>query len=145
MNDAISALVDERLVQRLNQQLGLTCIGPLRTLWDRRAVVQIEIVTPSKQLSWHVDGWEPQLTLQASPHPDPDYIFRYVASQIYAFMQEEGTELPHCFAYRRHPSSRESTRPFRFSALDPARLHGVDLYHVVDETYEWNPLAVLVE
>ncbi len=30
------------------------------------------------------------------------------------------------------------------SELDPGRLHGEDLYNVVDETFAWNPLALLL-
>jgi hypothetical protein len=66
-----------------------------------------------------------------------DYTWRYVASEIFAAVQ--GIPLqPTVRALRRHGSLSG-----RLDTLDPARLHGLDIYGVVDETFEWNPLGVL--
>jgi UDP-MurNAc hydroxylase len=142
MREWIREVVEVRLASELSRRLDGNEIGPLRTLHDRRTALQIEVVFPSGITSWHVAAWAPELTVAQGAHADPDYVFRYIASSEYDLCREGIPPLPRCFAFRR-AAHTAGTGPMRLSALDPARLHGRDVYFSVDETYDWNPLALL--
>ncbi|MEW5848715.1 MAG: MBL fold metallo-hydrolase [Myxococcota bacterium] len=139
MRDAITTLMEEHFPRAMRNTLTWRTTGPLRTLWDRRAALQVDVVFPSTTESWHVAQWSP-FTLERGAHPDADYTFQYVASQIHGYARGNWRQTPRVVARRRRGIAKGA---FRFSALDPARLHDVDQYLVVDETFEWNPLALL--
>jgi L-ascorbate metabolism protein UlaG (beta-lactamase superfamily) len=145
MAATLAHVMEEVLPTQLNAQLTPRLTGPLRTLWDRRASLQLEVVFPGSEQRWHVSSWSPRATLQAGAHSDPDYAFRYIASEIYGHLQgrfniqEQGS----LRARRRAPSAPNAGEAFRFSSLDPARLFGEDLYNVVDATFFWHPLHLL--
>jgi hypothetical protein len=102
-------------------------------------------VFPDGIRSWHVARWTPDLELVHSPHEDPDYRFRYVASELYDLMRGQSVALPRGQSFRRQTSDEETSGPFRFSALDPLRLQGLDPYFSVDDCASWNPLELLLD
>ena len=137
MRQIIEPLLQDTLQQALRAALGPGLVGPLRTLWNRRHTLQMEVYFPSGKEVWHVAAWTPQPTVVRGALKDADYTWRYLASDIHTLVQGQWVQ-PTVQAVRR----RESV-PGRLDTLDPARLHGVDVYHVVDETFEWNPLTLL--
>ena len=142
MREKIQALMSEGLTKQINSSLNPNLKGPLRTLWDRRAIFQIEFVFPQGEEIWHVKQWHPHFELLHHAHPDPDYRFRYIASEVTGYINGDLT-LEQCNnlrAYRRKGHSRKADGTFRLSSLDPGRLFGEDLYNVVDATFIWHPL-----
>ncbi|MBI5494331.1 MAG: MBL fold metallo-hydrolase [Deltaproteobacteria bacterium] len=140
MDDAVERVMAETVPAALAQLLDWRLKGPLRRLWDRRAIFQVDIVFPSGTRSWHVAAWNP-LRFPAGAHGAPDYTWSYRASEIYGLLRGEPVE-PTVMARRRRDGAAYHGR---LGVLDPARLHGVDLNLVVDETFDWNPLGALVE
>ena len=142
MHERINALMEQALIEQTNSVLNSALRGPLRTLWDRRAVFQLEFVFPEAEKVWHVKQWHPAFSLEEGSHPDPDYRFRYVASEIVGYMNQDLTreQCNQLHALRRKGHARNSDGTFRFSSLNPGRLFGEDLYHVVDATFTWHPL-----
>ncbi len=142
MHESIQALMFKGLTEQINSILDSNLKGPLRTLWDRRAILQLEFVFPQSEEIWHVNQWHPNFELLQEPHPDPDYRFRYIASEVAGYINGDLT-LEQCNnlrAYRRKGYSRKEDGAFRLSSLDPGRLFGEDLYNVVDATFTWHPL-----
>jgi L-ascorbate metabolism protein UlaG (beta-lactamase superfamily) len=120
--------------------------GPIRTIIDRRAVVEIRIALPSETRVMHVAGWFPDVKLVSGPHPDPDYTFAYVSSVLFRYVHRGIFEEPMCAARRRAvpPDTHDApARPYRLSTLDPARLNGRDLTMVVDDRWNWSILSLL--
>jgi hypothetical protein len=141
MRDALRAIVENDLPARMQAELDALTTSPLRRLCDRRAPVQVEIAFPDKITTWHVKKWVPTVGLKRGAHPDPDYTFGYVASEIFAYLRDEG-EMPNCYATRRKgPAPINGV--YRFSALEPARLNSQDPNLVVDDMFEWNLLGIL--
>jgi L-ascorbate metabolism protein UlaG (beta-lactamase superfamily) len=132
------------LEQRMRARLTDDRTGPLRTLWDRRAVLQIDVVLPSGARSWHLADWRAPALWRPGAHADPDYLFRYVASELVRMFDGRSSAPPTIHALRRATRPRRPGERFRFGTLDPARLHGDDLYWVVDEEFVWNPLLLLL-
>jgi L-ascorbate metabolism protein UlaG (beta-lactamase superfamily) len=140
--DTMRAVITPLLEKTLNTVLGGALVpgltGPLRTLWNRRAILQMEVFFPSGKKAWHIPAWSPKPTVVAGEHPEPDYTWRYLASDLHTLVQGQWVQ-PTVQAVR-----RKHRVEGRLDTLEPGRLHGVDIYHVVDETFEWNPLALLV-
>lgn len=130
----------------LKEHLTPTLRGPLRTLWDRRAILQIDIAFPSHTASWKLTRWYPQAKFEPGmvERPGgPDYRFAYRASDIADFWDGQldlGKADLRIYRRRRH----DPADTFRLCALDPGRLNGEDLYYVVDASLEWTPLSVLL-
>jgi hypothetical protein len=118
-------------------------LGPLRTLIDRRAAVQLDVALGDEVHSWHIARWLPAGELAGGAHPAPDYRFGYEAGKICHFLRTGDVDEPPCRAERRVGYDDEG--PFRLRALDPARLHGRDEYFIVDERLDWHLLLALGE
>ena len=143
MEQLLDELFTKGLKERLNTLLDPSLTGPLRTLWDRRATLQLSITFPENERSWHIHSWHPELNITQGAHPEPDYTFQYVASELVGYIKGHfnirGQGQMRAF---RHPKGKRThtSQEFRFSALDPGRLFGEDLYDVVDATFHWHPL-----
>jgi hypothetical protein len=135
----LDALVTRTWREAVSAALTPKLVGPLRHLWDRRAVVQIEVTFPSTKRCWHVGAWHPELQVVSGEHADPDYRFCYIASQVYALVRGEPITTPRAAAYRRPGPPA----PGRLTPLDPFRLHDTDEYLVVDDDPVWHPLRIL--
>jgi hypothetical protein len=120
------------------------CAGPLRRLFDRRAILQIEVATPQGPLTWHVARWHPDVGLVAGAHADPDYVYQFIGSELLAYATTTHGAPPRVRARRRRSASTLDGR-FALGALDPARLSGLDPVLSVDETYDWHPLELLAD
>jgi hypothetical protein len=147
LKDALTPIVEVDLPARMQAELDGLTTSPLRRLCDRRASVQVEVAFPDKVQAWHVKAWAPQVQLARGPHPDPDYVFGYVASEILAYLMDEGG-MPSCQARRNRKEPENGVAngaPFRFSTLEPARLNSQDPHLVVDDMFEWNLLGILDE
>jgi hypothetical protein len=141
IEEQLSAIIGVVLPRAMSAQMTPDASGPLRTAWNRRAHLQIEAVTPSRTLSWHIGSWQP-LTWIKGAEPKPDYVFRYVASDLVAYAEGKAKRIPTA-RYERHVHTPQPGEPYRLYAVDPARLNGVDLYYTVDEQYWWSPLQAL--
>ncbi len=135
-----TVMMEQEMAKAMQNAMTDTATGPFRTMWDRRAHMQIECVTPTQTLTWHLASWSPP-AWRAGPEPTPDYVFRYVASDLVAYFERKRTEMPRV-QYLRFDNPPRLGQPYRLMALDPARLHGVDIYWSVDEQYWWSPLLV---
>lgn len=137
----------EETVGRLNEAMRLalspTLRGPLRHLWDRRSSLMLEFVTPGETLYWTLARWAPAARWEAGRHPEPDYAFSFLGSEILEVLDGEDPQDKLCYCRRRIGPNRAS--PFRLGALDPARLFDVDLYLTIDEEYNWHPLNLLAD
>ena len=143
MEALLTPLLTTDLQAHLNALKTPALTGPLRTLWDRRASLQISVAFPGGERAWHLGAWHPEVRILDGPHPEPDYTFQYVASELVGYfkghfnIRKEGQMR----ALRRLPPDKSTSgEKFRFSSLDPGRLFGEDLYNVVDATFRWHPL-----
>lgn len=140
LRQGVAALMEQSLPEVLERLLTWDLVGPLRTLWDRRSVLQMDVVFPGDEVrSWQLAGWDRPLRVRRGGSRKADYTWRYIASQLlaYAAGRPYGRTVQ---AFR-----RDGGVPGRLDTLDPARLHDVDLYRVVDEDFAFNPLALLAE
>lgn len=127
----------KRAAELLEQGTG----GPLRTLMDRRATIDFEVVLPKRSRRFRLTGWVPAPTLQEVESDDvdgADYTFTYVASQVYGVAVDRPYQTPEVLARR-----ARSPRPGSLTPIDPARLAGVDGYSTTDENFGWSPLDIL--
>ncbi len=137
----LALIMERELPRAMMAQMTPSLSGALRTAWDRRAHLQIEAVTPSRTLTWHITSWSP-VQWTKGDEPKPDYVFRYVASDLVAYSERKAKRIP-IARYSRFQHAQSVGEPYRLQALDPARLNGVDLYFTVDEQYWWSPLQAL--
>jgi hypothetical protein len=141
MRAHLEVILGEHWPAALKERLTPRFDGPWRHLWSRRATVQVEAVFPSgAERAWHIAAWHPEVRVAAGPHPAPDYVWRYIASQIYAGVRGEPIANGRFHARRR---TAEAGAGFRLAALDPFRLNDLDGYFVVDNDLPWHPLIVL--
>ncbi|MEZ0312333.1 MAG: MBL fold metallo-hydrolase [Myxococcota bacterium] len=136
----LGVMIEQQLPLAMRNAMTDTVTGPLRTLWDRRAHLQLEFVTPKATLTWHLASWSPP-AWKPGAEPKPDYVFRYVASDVVAYIDRKRADLPRGY-HLRFDNPPTPGEPYRLMALDPARLHGVDIYWSVDEQYWWSPLLI---
>lgn len=144
--DELTDEIFERLLPALSEARHHSVRGPMRTLVDRRAVVEITIVSPKGARTMHVRRWFPEVELVVGAHADPDYTFGYLASKLFRYLYRGIFEEPMCAARRRAnpPESHALPEaPYRLTTLDPARLHDRDLYMVVDDRWNWSILSIL--
>ncbi len=126
--------------QRATELLAQGVGGPLRTLQARRAVLDIEVVFPSAHRRYRLTSWAPRLEVQEVVADDEgaDYVFTYIASQVYAVAVGRPYQAPEILARRSRAARAGGLLP-----IDPARLAGVDAYSTTDENFGWSPLDVL--
>ena len=141
----VSQLVGHELPRALEALKHPRLSGPLRRLWDRRARLEVEVVTPTTTLVWHLVRWMPEVEWAAGASPEPDYTFTYVGSELVRALTGQLALADVQLRAVRHRRSEMPGSPFRLQPLDPARLHGVDVYESVDEIYGWSPLMALVD
>lgn len=137
LRQVVDQVVEHAFAEAFTRALTWSLQGPLRTLWDRRAVLQMDVAFPNHHQSWHLTRWAPA-QWQRGPATQPDYVWKYRASDAVALVRGEPVR-PVVRAHRRQGPALDG----RLGALDPARLHGADVYQVVDESFEWNPLGLL--
>jgi len=138
----------EALGPRIEEARHWSRRGPIRTLFDRRAVLQLHIALPSRTASYYLERWAPDVVFKEGVHPDPDYVFGYIASKLHRYVERGVYEEPMCYAFRRKNVPETTAlpeRPYRPTTLDPGRLNGYDLYTVVDDRWSWSLLSLLDE
>jgi hypothetical protein len=143
MEETLNHLFTHQLKNGLNSMLTPSLTGPLRTLWDRRSSIEIGVTFPHTKLCWHIADWHPQISVRGGQLSQADYRFEYVASELFGYIQGQFNVRRdgQVRAYRQNRACGENlNNKFSFSALDPGRLFGEDLYNVVDATFHWHPL-----
>lgn len=138
----LSHVLQTLLGPKLQQVLDATVLSPLHYLAARRTRLQLDIVGKERTYPWQVQQWNPvQVVEGLIPHPD--YVFSYRFSELSDFVDGRKDTIGVQVRRRKEPAVLRAGEVQHLSALEPARLFGVDPLFFVDETFDWHPLQHL--